>query len=82
MKQNPIPLELIGRDGAWYVRFETRRNRQSAVGEFAGQQIFGRPVYWSAPEKITVQVVGDLKQACDAGTCLMLLEQLCSGYKN
>lgn len=82
MKQTPFPLELIGRDGAWYVRLATRRSRQSAVGEFAGQQLFGRPVYWSAPEKLSVQVVGDLEQACNTGTCLALLEEICSDYKN
>lgn len=83
MKLTHVPFDIDGRDGTWYVRLTPSSGRTSAVGEFAGQALFGRQVTLSTlAGKLTVQVQGDLAQACQTGTCLMLLEELYSGYRN
>jgi hypothetical protein len=83
MKPLPNSLELIGRDGAWYVRLAPAANRKSALAEFAGQELFGRRVSWSsAADRLSIQVVGDLEQACQTGTCLALIEQMCSSLRD
>lgn len=83
MKSTPFSLDIIGREGAWYVRLAPAANRESALANFAGQEVFGRHVEWS-PEAdyLSVQVVGDLAQACATATHLSLLEAQWSPYRN